>query len=65
MKNENIMIKANIRIQHIQLTDFAIVRMYRTNYVTFSIKILNLKVKNLFLGTLSPPSRSILKGRFT
>ena len=65
MKNENISIKANICIQHLWLTDFTIVRTYRTNYATLSINILNLKVKNLYLGTLSPPSRIILKGLLT
>lgn len=58
-------IKANIRIQHLWVTDFTIVRTYRTNYATLSINILNLKVKNLFLGTLLPSSRIILKGLLT
>ena len=35
MKNENIMIKINIHIQHICLTDFAIWKTYRTNYANF------------------------------
>ena len=45
MKNENIMIQTNIHIQHICLTDFATTRAYRTNYATFHINTLNLKVK--------------------
>ena len=45
MKNENMIIKTKMHIQHICLTDFAIRRMHRTNYVTFPINTLNLKVK--------------------
>ena len=45
MKNENIMIKTNIHIQHICLTDFTIRKTYRANYATLPINTLNLKVK--------------------
>ena len=45
MKNENIIIKTNIHIQHICLTDFAIRRMHRTYDATFPINTLYLKVK--------------------
>ena len=34
-----------MHIQHRCLTDFAITRAYRTNYATFRINALNLKVK--------------------
>lgn len=44
-KKENIMIKINIHMQHICLTELAIWRTYRTNYVTFPINTFNLKVK--------------------
>ena len=45
MKNKNIMIKTIIHMQHKGLIDFTICRTYRTNYATFSINTLNLKVK--------------------
>lgn len=44
MKNENVIIKTNIHIQHICLTNFAIRRVHRTYDVTFPINTLNLKV---------------------
>ena len=44
MKNENVIIKTNIHIQHICLTNFAIRRVHRTNDATFPINTLNLKV---------------------
>ena len=45
MKNKNIVIKTIIHMHHKGLIDFAICRTYRTNYATFSINTLNLKVK--------------------
>ena len=41
----NVNIYIYVHIQHTCLTDFAITRAYRTNYVTFHINTLNLKVK--------------------
>ena len=64
MKNENIMIKTNIHIQRVCLTDFAIRNAYRTNYATFTINTLNLKVKVRF-SQISPLGLSIVKGPFT
>ena len=48
MKRENIIIKINIHIQHICLTDFAIRRVHGTYEATFYINTLNLKVNVLF-----------------
>ena len=48
MKRENIIIKINIYIQHICLTDFAMRRVHRTYEATFYINTLNLKVNVLF-----------------
>ena len=44
MKNENVMIKTNIHIQYICLTNSAIRRVHRTYDATFPIDTLNLKV---------------------
>ena len=44
MKNENVIIKTNIHIQHICLTNFGIRRVHRTYDATFPINTLNLKV---------------------
>ena len=44
MKNENMIIKTNIHIQHICLTNFGIRRVHRTYDATFPINTLNLKV---------------------
>ena len=64
MENENIIIKTNIYMQHIFPTDFEIKRKYRTNYATFPINTLNLKVKVPFSQIL-PPGLSILMDPFT
>ena len=73
MKNENIMIKTNTHGQHINLTDSAAGRRYRTNYATCPINTLNLKMKVTFsqnlVGThetqenLSLPSCMLLNNR--
>ena len=44
-KHENIIIQTIIHTQHICLSYFAIWQTYRTNYATFSINTLDLKVK--------------------
>ena len=44
MKNENVIIKTNIHIQYICLTNSAIRRVHRTYDPTFPIDTLNLKV---------------------
>ena len=45
MNNETIRIKTIIHIQYICLTDCAIRRTHRTNYATFPINTVNIKVK--------------------
>ena len=50
MKNENIIIKTNIHIQYICLTDFVIKGTYRTNYALFPINTLNLKGESTFFS---------------
>ena len=60
MKRENIIIKINIHIQHICLTDFAMRRVHRTYEATFYINTLNLKVNVLFSysDSVSRPQQS-------
>ena len=67
MKNENIIIKTNIHIQHICLTDFAIRRMHRTYDATFPINTYLLKSKYIFIffRTILCPGLSILRRPFT
>ena len=52
MKNENIMIKTNTHGQHINLTDSAAGRTYRTNYATCPVNTLNLEMKVTFSQNL-------------